>query len=385
MKEILLPDSLATPLASGHPWVYRDHIPRVQGKTGTWVKVQAGSFTAFGLWDEESPIAVRIFSTEHKPDASWFRERLLEAWELREPIRQKGTTGFRWVSGEGDGLPGLVVDVYGSFVVLVMYSKALGAVLEAVVQAIDEIAKPLGIVRRIKNEEESRLLLLKGELPPDDIVILENGMKLHADLYHGQKTGLFFDHRDNRAYVREMSSGLTVLNLFAYTGGFSVASGLGGALSVTSVDIAAPAILAAERNFQDNSLDPLAHEGVTADVFNFLEQSQKAGKKWQLVVCDPPSFAKSRDQKRGAERAYVKLMSAALRVTAPSGLFCAASCTSQIGPSEFRHLLSEAARKSRSRCQIVREAGQAQDHPVLVGHEEGRYLKFIATRVGPRV
>jgi 23S rRNA (cytosine1962-C5)-methyltransferase len=385
VNEIYLPENLAMPLASGHPWVYRDHIPRFQAKTGSWVKVVAGSFTAFGLWDEESPIAVRIFSAERQPDAAWFLARLEEAWSLRAPLRRGGTTGYRWVSGEGDGLPGLVVDVYGPYVVIVTYSKALGSVLGSIVQAIDSVAKPRGILRRIKSEEENKLLPLHGELPPDDVVVVENGMKLHVDLYHGQKTGLFFDHRDNRAYVREIASGLSVLNLFAYTGGFSVAAGLGNARSVTSVDIAAPAILAAEQNFRDNGLFATPHEGVARDVFDFLEASQKAGRKWQLVVCDPPSFAKSRDQKRGAERAYVKLMSAALRVTEPGGIFCAASCTSQIGPPEFRHLLSESARKSRSRCQIVREAGQALDHPILVGHEEGRYLKFIAARVGPRV
>jgi 23S rRNA (cytosine1962-C5)-methyltransferase len=385
VREIILPEGLATPLATGHPWVYRDHIPREKGKTGSWVKVRAGSFQAFGLWDEESPIAVRIFSAERVPDKAWFLDRVREAWELRAPLRARGTTGYRWVSGEGDGIPGLVVDLYGSHAVVMTYSKALGSILDPVVEALREVGNPRGIVRRIRRDEGVEIATLFGDSPPHELTIVENGMVLGVDVYHGQKTGLFFDHRDNRDYVREIAEGRTMLNLFSYTGGFTVSAGLGGASSLTSVDIAAPAIAAACENLHLNGLSSVPHEGAAEDVFQFLERALAAGKKWQLVVCDPPSFAKNRDQKKAAERAYVRLMSLALKVVEPGGILCAASCTSQIGPPEFRRLLSDAARKSRVRCQIVREAGQALDHPILVGHEEGRYLKFIAVRVGPRV
>jgi 23S rRNA (cytosine1962-C5)-methyltransferase len=384
-RDIVLPDSLATTLASGHPWVYRDHIPREKGNTGSWVKVKSSSFQAYGLWDEESPIAVRIFSTERQPDRAWIFERVQEAWLLRAPLRDKGTTGYRCFSGEGDGIPGLIVDLYGEYAVVMTYSKALGAVLEWVVDALVQLVKPRGIVRKIKREEGSEIVSLYGELPPADFTISENGMALHVDLYHGQKTGLFFDHRDNRAYVREIAKDRSMLNLFSYTGGFTVAAGLGGANQLVSVDIAPKAILAATDNLAENGLSAIPHEGVAADVFQFWEQAEKAARKWQLVVSDPPTFAKSRDQKKAAERAYVRLMSQALRVVEPGGVFCAASCTSQVGPGEFRRLLSDAARKSRVRCQVLREAGHALDHPILVGHEEGRYLKFIAVRVTKRV
>jgi len=381
VKEIRLLDSLASGLASGHPWVYRDHVSQVTERTGTWVRVRAGSFSAVGLWDAESPIAVRLFSTVDAPDAAWIRERVREAWELRAPVRAAGVTGYRLLFGEADSLPGVVVDLYDSVAVLVTYSKALGSLIDPIAQAVLEIAEVKSVVRRTKEDDVVKLTPVRGELPPRSVVIHEGRMKLLAELYSGQKTGLFFDHRDNRRFVGERAHGARVLNLFSYTGGFSVAAALGGAVSVTSVDVAAPAILACAQNFALNDLADFPHTGLSEDVFAYLERVEKKREVFDVVVCDPPSFAKSRDQLRQAERAYTKLLGAALRVTAPGGLFCAASCTSQVGPPLFRHLIAEAARKARVRYQIVRDIGQPDDHPVLVAHEEGRYLKFVAGRV----
>ncbi|HSC88629.1 MAG TPA: class I SAM-dependent rRNA methyltransferase [Polyangiaceae bacterium] len=385
MKEIRLPDSLAVGLASGHPWVYRDHVGDVNEKTGSWVRVRAASFSAYGLWDAESAIAVRIFSTEGVPDEAWLRARVADAWALREPVRRAGVTGYRLLFGEADQLPGIVVDLYDRVAVMVTYSKALGALLPAIARAVQDIAGATSVVRRTKDDDGVRLTLLCGEPPPDTVVIHEGAMKLQAELLAGQKTGLFFDHRDNRRYVGERAAGARVLNLFSYTGGFSVAAALGGAQHVVSVDSAAPAIAACARNFELNGLDLSLHTGLAVDAFDWLERAAGQGQRFDLVVCDPPSFAKSRDQLRQAERAYTRLLTLALKVTEPGGMLCAASCTSQVGPALFRRLLVDAARKARVRFQIVRDIGQPDDHPVLVAHEEGRYLKFVAGRVLPRV
>lgn len=361
--------------------MYRDHVGRFQAPTGTWVRVRAGSYVAYGLWDAESPIAVRLFSTRGPVDAAWVDERVEEAWALRQPVRDAGCDGYRLIFGEADQLPGIVVDLYGAHGILVTYSKALGPLLPLVTAAVVRVAGLESLCRRQKDEGVAVLRPLHGGLPPEKILVTELGMKLWADVHRGQKTGLFFDHRDNRRFVREVAAGRTVLNLFCYTGGFSVAAALGGATSVTSVDSAAPAVLAAEENFALNDLGAVSHETVVEDVFSYLPKLAGSKQRFDLVVCDPPSFAKSRDQLKAAEKAYKNLLALALSVTAPGGLLCAASCTSQVGPEAFKRLLGEAARKARVRFQIVRDIGQPWDHPVQIGHEEGRYLKFVAGRV----
>lgn len=368
-------------MAAGHPWVYRDHVGRFQAQSGTWVRVRAGTYVAYGLWDAESPIAVRLFSTRGPVDAAWISERVEEAWSLRQGVRDAGCTGYRLLFGEADQLPGIVVDLYGKHGILVTYSKSLGPIVPLVSEAVVRIAGLESLSRRSKDDSGVVLRPLHGGLPPEKILVHELGQKLWANVHHGQKTGLFFDHRDNRRFVREVAAGKTVLNLFCYTGGFSVAAALGGATAITSVDSAAPAVEAARENFLANDLSAVPHETVVADVFDYLPKVIGSGRRFDVVVCDPPSFAKSRDQLKAAEKAYKNLLAMALSVTAPGGLCCAASCTSQVGPEAFKRLLGEAARKARVRLQVVREIGQPWDHPVQIGHEEGRYLKFVAGRV----
>lgn len=384
MKELKLRDSLAVSLASGHPWVYRDHVGSFQAPSGTWVRVRSASFSAVGLWDSESQIAVRILSTEGPVTDGWIFDRVREAYEARDELRANGVTGYRLIFGEADQLPGIVVDMYGPYAVLLTYSKSLGALSQKVAQAVLEVTGCRGVARRVKQDDRIELLPLAGEPVLESVTIEEYGMRLIARLSRGQKTGLFFDHRENRAYVRARSRGARVLNLYSYTGGFSVAAALGGARSVTSVDISAPAIEDAGLNFEENQLGDFPHEGVAEDVIAYLERAGRAGERFELVVCDPPSFARNKSQLRGAEKAYRKVMASALALVAPGGLFCAASCTSQVGPAAFRQAISDAARKARVRFQVVHDVGQPVDHPVAIGHEEGRYLKFVVGRVRPR-
>lgn len=379
MKELRLDSSLATILASGHPWVYRDHTGSFSAPSGSWVRVSSGGFSAVGVWDADSAIAVRIFSTRGPVDDGWIHQRVVEAYRERAPLRDGGVDGYRLLFGEADQLPGIVVDMYADYAILVSYSKSLGQLLPRVARAVMEVTGCRGVTRRIKHEEEVQLHVLCGDLIPDEIIVNEYGMKLLAELRHGQKTGLFFDHRENRAYVRRASEGKSVLNLFSYTGGFSVAAALGGATTVTSVDISKPAVLASERNFSLNGLPARSHEAISQDVFEFLQQGAASRRAWDLVVCDPPSFAKNKAQLRAAEKAYRRLMSLALDVTAPGGTFCAASCTSQVGPVAFRLALMDAARKSRRRLKVIHDIGQPIDHPVSIAHEEGRYLKFLVS------
>jgi 23S rRNA (cytosine1962-C5)-methyltransferase len=372
-------------LAQGHPWLYRDHVPgRVSARTGDWVEVRAGGIRVVGLWDETSPIAVRLFGTQRIPDERWVHQRVAEAWDLRAPLREAGVTAYRWLFGEGDGLPGLVADLYGSYVVLVPYATSVERLIPWVVRSLHQITPLKGIALRPRDAAaEARLSSLWGRLPPRSLVVEEHGVRLAVDLFAGQKTGLFLDHRANRQTIACHAAGRRVLNLFAYTGAFSLHATRGQAAHVTSVDVAPGAIAALRDNLALNGFDDSCHELVVADVFDYLDRASRERRRFDLVISDPPSFAKRRDRLRQAQRAYVKLTAAGLRVVEPGGLYAAASCTSQVGPAAFREALAEGARKARCRLQIIHEAGQPGDHPVMVHHPEGRYLKFLLARVLP--
>jgi 23S rRNA (cytosine1962-C5)-methyltransferase len=358
---------------------------RFSAEPGALVAIESGSFSGFAVWDPDSPIALRVLSRTQRPDAAWVAARLDEAWRLRKALVPAQTDAFRLLFGEGDGLPGIVVDVYAGFAVLVTYSPAVARLAAWVAEALARHPEIRGVCERVtrRKDRASELRVLSGDAPPPLLLVKEYGSTYEVDLEAGQKTGLFLDHRENRRYLRGLSAGKSVLNLFAYTGAFSVSCALGGATRVTSVDIAAPAIAAADRNFSHNQLAPGVHEGVAADVFEFLTQAKAAGRRWDLVIADPPSFASSRSELFGALRAYKKLHTAALAVLTPGGLYAGASCTAQVSPDAFRQTLAEGAARAKQRLTVVHEVAHAPDHPYAAGHLEGRYLKFVLCRALP--
>ncbi len=213
----------------------------------------------------------------------------------------------------------------------------------------------------------------------------EHGVQLYADLHGGQKTGLFLDHRENRRFVEGLSGGRSVLNCFAYTGAFSLYALRGGARAVVSADIGRGLAEAAATNITLNRLDAARHSFVTGDCFELLARYAEEGRRFDLVILDPPSFAKSKQNRYAALRAYTKLNALALRCVRPGGLLATASCTSQVGPEAFKELLATAGASAERRLQIIHEAGQPLDHPVPAYFPEGRYLKFVVGRVGERV
>jgi 23S rRNA (cytosine1962-C5)-methyltransferase len=385
---LVLPEALEARLNAGHPWIYRDHVPeRFGAQHGSFVRVECGRFRGFALWDRESPIALRVFSRLTKPDAAWVKARIDEAWELRQRLLPPATDAFRLLFGEGDGLPGVVVDVYAGFAIIVSYSSALGELVGWVAEALAARPELSSVCERVtrRKDRASELRHLSGAPPPAVAMVREHGLLYEVDFEAGQKTGLFLDHRANRRYLGELARGKRVLNLFAYTGAFSVSCAAGGASHVTSVDIAAPAIEAASRNIAHNELAGSLHEGVAQDVFAFLEAAKQQGRKWDIVIADPPSFASSRAELFGALRAYKKLHSAALSVLEPGGLYAAASCTAQVSPDAFRQSVAEAAGRVQQRLTVVHEAAHAVDHPYAAGHLEGRYLKLVVARTLPWV
>jgi 23S rRNA (cytosine1962-C5)-methyltransferase len=401
LAELIVDPAIRTRLAAGHPWVYRNHV-RDTGRlaSGEWVRLRCGGLTAYGLYDAQSAIAVRVYSRHAAPDRAWAAERVWEAWEGRAALRDGGppTTAYRWIYGEGDGLPGLVADRYGDYVVIQTYADSLKAVVPLVAPALRVCDPSLrGALLRERpadgdpaaGEERGeaaegpapRLRTLWGEAPPADLVVQEHGLLFHADLFEGQKTGLFLDHRENRRTVEGLAAGRSVLNCFAYTGAFSLYALRGGAASVESADIGKGLAEAAAANIALNRLDAGRHRFVTEDCFALLDAYAKAGRRFDIVILDPPSFARQKSSLHGALRAYARINALALRCVEPGGLLVTASCTSQVGPEQFRTMLGEAAAQAGARLQIVHEAGQPADHPVPAGFPEGRYLKFVVGRV----
>lgn len=381
----------------GHPWVYREGIvkPPKGLATGTSVELvdEEGGFLGLGLWDAELPIAVRIFerTTSRPLDGAALGMLVVQAIAKRDGRFGDATTAYRLCNGEGDRVPGLVLDRYGEVGVLRLDTEAWTPHLERVVAAIRGPLAARGVRAlglRIRSEassgprtagrrDEKKLLALGSPAPPDRTTVRENGMVMEVDLAYGQKTGAFLDQRENRARVRALAGARArVLNLFSYAGGFSVAAALGGAAQVTSVDIASGAHATAQRTFRENGIDPGAHAFVSADVFAFLDQARSRGERFDLVVSDPPSFAPSERALPRAITAYRRLHGAAAGVLAKGGILCASSCSSHVNAEDFIATLDDNA-LGRSDLRLREVYGQPEDHPTLPAWSEGRYLKFV--------
>jgi 23S rRNA (cytosine1962-C5)-methyltransferase len=392
--ELPLKKDLARHLRAGHPWVFRKAVERAPNRlaAGAIVDVtEDGRFVARGYYDPHSAISVRILTREPAEviDDAFWRRRVARAVAIRRELVQ-GTNAWRALHGESDGIPGVVADRYDRFAVLKLYSAGLtphrAAIVDALRAELEGLAGVYGrdeIPRDDDDEEGGRAegRVLWGAEPPERIEIDEHGMKVLVDVRRGQKTGHFLDQRENRRMVRELAAGRPeVLNLFSYTGGFSVAAALGGAKHVVSVDVDQDAIALARENFRANGLDMADHAFATEDCFDLLARYKKEGRKFDLVVCDPPAFAKSQKAVEAAVAGYASLNRAALSVLAPGGLLVTASCSARVTAEQFTEAVKEAAYKGRVDLALVRETRQPPDHPVSLQFREGRYLKCLVLR-----
>jgi 23S rRNA (cytosine1962-C5)-methyltransferase len=335
-----------------------------------------------GLYDASSPIAARVFARVGPLDIRTLMARLERAFQRRDAFIGPNTTAYRLCNGEGDHMPGMVIDKYGHVAVVRLDGDLLTTWLDALVSPLSKSLARRGItslvLRRARDEAgEKRTRTLAGDEPPDRLIVYEHGMAMEVDLAHGQKTGAFLDQRDNRARIRKLAEGRAkVLNLYSFAGGFSVAAALGGAKHVTSVDIASAAHATAQRSFRENKLDPTAHAFVTSDAFVFLEGAAKRGDRFDLIVSDPPSFAPNEKTKLRAIGAYRKLHGALANVLDRNGVLCAASCSSHISTEEFVETLDQQT-LGRDDLSVVAVHGHASDHPTLPAWSEGRYLKMV--------
>jgi 23S rRNA (cytosine1962-C5)-methyltransferase len=295
-------------------------------------------------------------------------------------IDPAGTSAYRLLHGEGDALPGIVCDVYGDTAVFQLDTPAVAQLAEAAMAAV-RACRP-GLRRALRKGGRRAAaegpVALWGELPARPLVIREHGLRLEADVLHGQKTGLYLDQRENRRRVGELAEGRAVLNAFAYSGGFSVAAAMGGAARTVSVDLAGPALEAARRNFALNALAVAGHDFVQADAFEYLAAG---GPDFDLVVLDPPSMASSAAAKPQALAAYRRLNELALGRLASGGLLVTASCSSHVSEDELVEAVAAAARHAGRTLRILERRGAGPDHPVHPAFPEGRYLKLLVLYV----
>lgn len=375
---------LSRSLRAGHPWVYRDALepPLPAGlPTGAVVDLRdaRGAFLARGLYDDASPIAVRVYSRDpaEAVDDALLRRRLAAALALRRAaLDLADTDAFRLCHGEGDLLPGVVLDVYARAAVLSFDGAAARTLLPLLLPEVVAIGRELCVRTIYERARERPAALLEGAPIAGEVPVREHGVRFLCDVVHGQKTGMFLDQRENRLLVRRYAKDRSVWNGFAYTGGFSVQAALGGAARVVSVDLAAAALATARRNFAENGLDPERHGFFAADVFSHLRQAIAARERHGLVILDPPSFAPSEKARAKALGAYQDLFALGMQAIAAGGLLAAASCSSHVDREAFLACLSEAGARVRRPLRILELRGQPADHPSPPAFPEGRYLKF---------
>jgi 23S rRNA (cytosine1962-C5)-methyltransferase len=396
LPRVVLRKNLARAIRAGHPWIYRDALTAPEGLADgalVFIVTAEREGVARGFWDARAPIAVRVIATAADgPDVDAVVDgRIAAALERRLAFIDRATTDtFRWIHGEGDGLPGLHVDLYGTAAVIRTDGGGARAFYTGLPARLAAAAAAHGVKLETVVERgpergggEAALATL-GSLPEGEIEVRENGVRFGVDLARGQKGGLFLDQRDNRQLVRRMASGLRVLNLFGYTGGFSIYAALGDAADTTTVDVAAPAIAAARRNYTRNGLDDLfparAHL-FAEDAFAFLERAVAARDRYGLVISDPPSFAPNERALPQALRAYERLHRLAASVTAPGGTLCAASCSSHVHGEAFMETVERGVRAAGRSFTLVELRGAAACHPSLPNFREGDYLKFAVCRL----
>jgi 23S rRNA (cytosine1962-C5)-methyltransferase len=372
---------------AGHPWIFSGAIAATEGEgsAGSTAEVRAadGRVLGFGTWNPATSIAVRMMTRGARPiDAGLVRERLARAIDLRTLVT--GTDALRLVNGEGDGFPGLVVDRYGDFAICQFLTAGADALKAHVVETFRDLLALRGLYERsegnVRTAEglQRQCGVLTGEEPPAEIVITESGRRHVVDVRGGQKTGFFLDQRSNRDLVVGLASGRRVLNLFAYSGGFSIAAARGGAVHVTSVDSSAPALAQAAAAWRLNDLADDVATFVRADVFEYLRADVSPA---DLIVLDPPPFARRRTDRERARAGYKDVNLRALRVAAPGALLLTFSCSQHTDVAEWEGAVAAAAMDAGRACQLLARLGPGIDHPQALAHTEGRYLKGLLLRV----
>ena len=392
MKKIILRKGKEESLGRFHPWIFSGAIHHTEGdklEEGDIVEVLAsdGRFLAIGHWQIGS-IAVRVLTfKKQRIDQAFWQKRLAAAFDVRKTIGVAGREDndiYRLVHGEGDNLPGLVIDIYGATAVMQAHSVGMHVCRNELAQALREV---MGERLKAIYYKSETTLPFKAQLGQEngflwgesnDDVARENGLAFHIDWLKGQKTGFFVDQRDNRSLVEHYSRGRKVLNMFCYTGGFSVYAMRGGAELVHSVDSSAKAVELVDANMELNFPGDNRHEAFAEDAFKFLEEMQE---KYNLIILDPPAFAKHKDALHNALRGYTKLNAKAFEKIQPGGILFTFSCSQAVNKDQFRTAVFTAAAMAKRKVRILHQLHQPADHPINIYHPEGEYLKGLVLYV----
>jgi len=379
------------PVRRRHPWVFSGAIARVEGaEPGRSVRVCAhdGVFLARGYYNPRSQIRVRLLTWDEGEaiDEEFWHRRIAAAWARRDATVRGETTAWRAVHAENDRVPGLIVDVYDDWLVVQVLTLGIEEALPAVVEALVTVARPRGILERsdvsVRRQEglQPRVRVLWGEAPPDRVLIREGEYRFLVDVWHGQKTGFFLDQRRNRAAVAPFAAGGTVLNAFAYTGGFAVHALGAGARHVVNLDASADALSLAAANMELNGFAAESWENVQGDVFQVLRAYRQAGQHFDVVILDPPKFATSQRGLVRATRGYKDINLLALQIVRPGGTLVTFSCSGLVSTDLFQKIVFGASVDAGVDAQVLAFLGPPPDHPVLLSFPEGRYLKGMTLR-----
>lgn len=380
MLKIRLQRDLRKSILRGHPWVYRQSLQDdIKADKAQMCEVldKKGQFVAWAIYDPHSVLALRCLSTAKRPpNQGQFEKRFAASLEIRKQSLSQDTNTFRLFNGEGDRLPGVVCDVYDQIAVLQFDGQGPYEFWDQEWIA-DWLLKNNvceSVIFKPRKRDTHTLKQWGKEITSPIVELKENGRVFYADLFEGQKTGFFIDQRDNREYLSQFTKGKTFLNLFSYSGGFSIYAGVAGAKSVDSVDIAPGALELADKAWAANNLESTKHQSHCQDVFEFLQTTDK---QWDTMVVDPPSMTHSEKLKDKAVYAYTDLFSKAIARLKPNGHLFLSSCSSHISFDDFFEIISEALSKTRKTGRILRVSGQGFDHPYPHSCPELRYLKFV--------
>ena len=384
-RRLRLSKPIEASVRRGNPWVFADAVEPLEGvKDGEVVDLvtTAGMFIARGTIEPSSQLRFRAWTWDfdEEVDEAFVARRFASALELRRALLPKSVEAFRVVHGENDRLPGLHCDIYGDLVSLRIDGRLGERWVDAYVSAAVSELQPAALIVREPQRDNGKPRILFGDVP-DEMQFRERDRRFLMNPLTGQKTGFFLDQRDNRDKVTQLARGRRVLNLCSYTGGFTIAAGLGGAEEVISVDISGAALEMAKKNVALNGLDERKFGFVKADVFDWLTDEVKRPPRFDLVIVDPPSFAASAKTAKDGGKAYVRLNELAMRATIPGGWFVSASCSSHLRAEGFLDLLAASAERSERSYRVFEVRGAGIDHPTLAAFPQGAYLKFVMGRL----